>query len=249
MPREDWIVGELAGRVDWAPGLATFRLDGEVPDFLPGQFTRVGLDFGEEEPLSRPYSLASAPGDSVELFVVRVDGGALTGPLFDAPLGTPVWVHRRAAGAFTLDAVPDAPELWLVCTGTGLAPFVSMLRAGEPFRRWERIILVQSVRFADQLAYAEELTALSAASAGRMQRVCLVSREAVNGALHGRVTDALRDGALEAASGASLRPDRAQVMLCGNPEMVDEMQVLLEQRGMLRNRRRRPGHVTVEKFW
>lgn len=249
MAAEDWIIARLHQRIDWADSLATFVLDGEVPDFLPGQFLRVGMDLGEAEPTSRPYSLASAPGAPLELFVVRVEGGALTPSLFEAPLGAPIFVHRRAAGVFTLEGVPSASELWLIGTGTGLAPYISMLRDGGLFSRFERVILVQSVRYPTQLAYADEIAAEVAARGGRLTHLRLVSQGAAPGALRGRVTTALHDGSLEAAAGSALVPERAQVLLCGNPDMVIEMQSLLGERGMSRNRRRAPGHVTAEKFW
>jgi ferredoxin--NADP+ reductase len=164
---DPWQCFRLRTRRDWAEGLATFHLDGETPEFRAGQFLRLGVDLGEREPLSRPYSVASAPGEPLEFFIVRVDGGALTPRLFDLPLGAELKVHPRAGGVFTLGMVPDAETLWFISTGTGLAPFVSMLRQGEPFERFERVVVVQCVRQPEQLCYVEELNALGGGQAGQ----------------------------------------------------------------------------------
>ncbi|MCK6524063.1 ferredoxin--NADP reductase, partial [Myxococcota bacterium] len=218
-------------------------------EFNAGQFLRLGVDLGEREPLSRPYSVASAPGEPLEFFIVRVEGGALTPRLFDLPLGAELKVHPRAGGVFTLGMVPDAETLWFISTGTGLAPFVSMLRQGEPFARFERVVVVQCVRQPDQLCYLDELSALAAARPGRLTQVNLATRAPAENTLFCRITQAFEDGRLEQAAEASLTPERAQVMLCGNPEMVADMQTLLGERGMRKNRKREPGHITVEKYW
>ena len=246
---DPWQCFRLRTRRDWAEGLATFHLDGETPEFRAGQFLRLGVDLGEREPLSRPYSVASAPGEPLEFFIVRVDGGALTPRLFDLPLGAELKVHPRAGGVFTLGMVPDAETLWFISTGTGLAPFVSMLRQGEPFERFERVVVVQCVRQPEQLCYVEELNALAAARPGKIRQVNLATRAAADGVLFCRITQAFTDGSLEEAAQATLTPETAQVMLCGNPDMLIDMQALLGERGMRKNRKREPGHVTVEKYW
>lgn len=249
MTTTQWLPCPLVERRDWAEGLATFVLDGPVPEFEAGQFLRIGVDTGEREPLSRPYSVASAPGQPLEFFIVRVEGGALTPRLFDLAPGDTILVHPRCGGAFTLASAPEAEVLWLVATGTGLAPYISMLRAGQLWDRFGQVVLVQGVRQGDQLCYLPELDALAQARPGRLRHLAVVSRQDYPGALRGRITSLLVDGQLEEAAGAPLRPESSHVLLCGNPDMVLEMQTLLEERGMRRHRKREPGHFTLEKYW
>lgn len=237
-----WTQVPLLERRDWAPGLATFTLGDVRPELTPGQFMSVGLE-GPDGVIRRPYSVASALGEPLEFFIVRVDGGALTPRLFDLSPGDRVWIDPRPAGAFTLRFVPPAPVLWLIATATGLAPYISMLRAGVT-ERFERVVVVQGVRTGDQLAYADELRAHP-----QVTWVPLTSREVHPGALTGRVTQALLDGRLEGAAGASLQPSDSQVLMCGNPDMLSEMFDLLADRGMTRNRRSAPGHITLERYW
>lgn len=243
-----WEEARVASWREWAPGLRTLRLEGRLAPFRAGQFVNLGLDL-EGERVQRSYSLASAPGQPPELFLVEVPGGRFTGALFALGPGQPLWVCPHAAGHFTLELVPPAPLLWLLCTGTGLAPYLSMLRTPEPWARFERLILVHAARERAHLAYGEELTALSAAHEGRLTRVGVVSREPAGEHLAGRIPALLAGGALEARAGATIDPASSQVLLCGNPGMIGEARALLEARGLRKNRRREPGHITVEAYW
>jgi ferredoxin--NADP+ reductase len=227
----------------------TLTVEAPLEPFRPGQFMNIGLPNGDE-PIFRAYSLASAPGAPLEVFLSEVESGAVSPSLFHMAVGDPVLIDPMPHGFFTLDWVPDAKELWLVATGTGLGPFISMLRSGEPFRRFEHVVVAHGVRRIDHLAYADELHALAAQVERRLTWVPIVSREQVPpDMLAGRLTSALVDGRLERAAGRALDPARAHLMLCGNPAMIDEMLDLLGQRGLRRHRARKPGHVTVEKYW
>src|SRR5262245_13703034 len=124
-----FIEGKIAVRRDWAPGLATLGLDAQLEPFAPGQFVNLALEL-DGQLVRRAYSLASAPGAPPEFYVNEVDGGAFTPALFRLQPGDRIWVEPKAQGFFSLDWLPPAEELWMVATGTGLAPFISMLRAG-----------------------------------------------------------------------------------------------------------------------
>ncbi|MGH8746768.1 MAG: ferredoxin--NADP reductase, partial [Burkholderiales bacterium] len=154
------------------------------------------------------------------------------------------------AGFLVLSEVPHAETLWLMSTGTGLAPFLSILCTEAPWQRYRRVVLVHAARFATELVYGELLGAISRErGAERFRRVTIVSREQAPGSLSGRIPAAIGDGRLEAAASAQLRPEISQVMLCGNPEMLREAAAVLGMRGMKKNRRRTPGQITVESFW
>lgn len=239
--------GRLLGRRDWAPGLSTLSIEAEVEPFTPGQFVNLALELdGQLE--RRSYSIASLPGAPLGFLVAEVPGGKLTPHLMQLAPGARVWVEPKPQGFFTLRWVPDAPELWLVATGTGLGPFLSILASEEPWQRFSRVVLVHGVRSADQLAHRAELSALSAERPA-LRVVPVLSREIATDCVAGRVTTALDDGSLERAAGLPLAPDRSHVMLCGNPAMIDEMTARLGARGLKKHRVRAPGHITVEKYW
>ncbi len=244
-----WLDGLVSDRQDWADGLMTLRIDAEIEPFRAGQWLNLGLRV-DGELVRRAYSLASAPGSPPEFYLTRVSTGSFTPRLFDLELGDEIAVERQPQGFFTLEYVPDVEELWMVATGTGLGPFIAMLRTNEPWERFKRIVLVHGVRTVEHLSYREELEERSKSHDARLTWVPVVSREPdAPSVVHGRVTSSLQDGELEKAAGLTLSPERSHVMLCGNPEMIADMTKLLEQREMRRHRKRRPGHISSENYW
>lgn len=241
--------GHLVARQDWAAGLATLEIAAEIEPFEPGQFVNLALELdGTFE--RRSYSIASPPGAPLRFLVTEVKEGKLTPHLLRLEPGHSIFVEPKPQGFFTLKWLPPARELWLVATGTGLGPFLSILGSEEPWQRFERIVLVHGVRDATQLAHREELAGLAARRAGRLVIVAALSRErAAPELLQGRITTLLAEGELERAAGVPLAPERSHVMLCGNPAMIEEMTKLLGARGLRKHRVRSPGHVTIEKYW
>ena len=246
---QGWSSGHLLARHDWAPGLVTLVVAAEIEPYAPGQFVNLALERrGAIE--RRSYSIASPPGEPLAFLVTEVPGGALTPDLVRLAPGDPLFVEPKPQGFFTLKWVPPAAELWMVATGTGLGPFLALLKSAEVWERFERVVLVHGVREAPHLAHRAELDRLTQTRSGRFSFVPVLSREpAERGILHGRVTTLLGDGSLEAAAGIALSPDRSHVMLCGNPGMIEEMTTRLGERGLRKHRVRTPGHVTVEKYW
>jgi len=216
--------------------------------FRPGQFMNLGL-YLPSGFVSRSYSLASAPGEPLEVLLARVGQGELTPALFELQAGAGIVVDTKAQGFFSFDFVPPHRELWMLATGTGLGPFLSMLRSGIAFERAERVVLAHGARGPVELAHRQELEELVAARAGAFSYVPVLSREPEAGQLSGRLTQVLPSGELEARAGLKLDANRSHVLLCGNPAMIDEVTAQLTERGLRRHRQRAPGHITTEKYW
>jgi ferredoxin/flavodoxin---NADP+ reductase len=237
----------VTARHDWAPGLMTLQLS-ERPQFRPGQFMNLGLALPSGF-VSRSYSLASPPGQPLQVLLARVDEGSLTPALFTLREGSTLSLDPTPQGFFTFDYVPPHRELWLIATGTGLGPFLSMLRSGEAFARAERVVLVHGVRGASELAHRAELEQLGAGGGGQFAYVPVLSRRPESALLSGRVTAHLASGELERRAGQLISPESTHVLLCGNPAMIEEVTTLLLARGLKRHRQRSPGHITTEKYW
>jgi ferredoxin--NADP+ reductase len=239
-----WLAGRVVANRHWTDALFSLQVEGAPLSFEAGQFVRIALDI-EGERIARPFSFVNPPAEPVhEFYGIVVPQGPLSPRLARLQAGDTLYVATNPAGFLVLSEVPDAKTLWLVSTGTGIAPFLSMLRTGTPWKRFENVVLVHAVRHAPELVYRELIAALP-----RVKYVPFVSREAAPGALSGRIPAAIRDGRLEAAAGQALSPDTSQVMLCGNPDMLRDAQAALLERGLRKHRRRAPGHVTVESFW
>lgn len=245
-----WTTATVERKTVWAPGLFTLSVAApEVSPFEPGQFLQLGLTpNGNEKRINRPYSVASPHGQTLEFFIVMVEGGQLTPHLWALNPGDKLDVSQKAAGSFTLKHSPDAKSLWLLATGTGIAPYIAMLRTDEPWQRYDRIIYVHGVRHQSDLAYQDELAAHIQQYGERFKSIAVVSRQDVPGTLRGRITTCIADGSLECAAGVSLGADSC-VMMCGNPDMLDETEKMLEDRGLKRHRVKSPGNIVVERYW
>ncbi|ATG72927.1 ferredoxin--NADP(+) reductase [Zobellella denitrificans] len=243
----EWIRGRVKARRQWSDSLFSLVVEAEVAPFKAGQFTKLALET-EEKKVARAYSYVNAPGQDPEFYLVTIPEGQLTPHLAGLAAGDEVLVQRQAAGFLTLDEVPPGRDLWLIATGTGVGPFVSILAEGACWERFEHIVLVHGVRFTDELGYRERILALTNDRAG-FHYVPFVSREAAAGAEPGRITQAIADGRLEARVGLSFSPEHSRIMLCGNPQMVRDSIQELKRRGLEKHLRRRPGQILMENYW
>ncbi|WXL25133.1 ferredoxin--NADP reductase [Ectopseudomonas mendocina] len=238
------------------PSLFTLRSTRDAGfRFQAGQFARLGVSKTDGSQVWRAYSMVSAPHDDyLEFFSIVVPGGEFTTELRRLQAGDDLLIEKQALGYLTLDRFADGCDLWLLASGTGLAPFLSILQGLELWQRFERVVLVYSARTAAELAYQPLIKGLMQQEhlieyAERFTYRPIVTREVVPECLHGRITDLLMNGELERSVGFRLEPERSRVMICGNPQMIDDTRALLKLRGLHLSLTRRPGQVAVENYW
>jgi len=240
----------------WTPSLFSFRCTRDVGfRFTAGQFARLGVRKASGAIVWRGYSMVSSPFDEfLEFFSIVVPGGEFTSELSQLAVGDEILIEKQAHGFLTLDRFVDGKNLWLLATGTGLAPFLSMLQDFEVWQRFERIVLVYSVRSEDELAYRDLLDEILAREyvaehAHKLIFVPVVTREKVPGSLGVRITDLLVSGELEEHVDLPMEAQNSRVLICGNPEMVEDCRMLLQKRDMQLSMMRKPGAVAVENYW
>jgi ferredoxin--NADP+ reductase len=244
-----WLEGRVLENRHWTDALFSLRVEAPHLPFEAGQFVRIALDVDGER-VARPFSFVNGPQDAMlEFYGVIVPEGPLSPRLARLAAGDALYIAPNPSGFLVLSEVPDADTLWLMSTGTGIAPFLSILAGDAVWARYPHVVLVHAVRRAAELTYRERLDALRARMGERLRVVSIVSREAAPGALAGRIPAAIDDGRLAAAAGRSLSVDGSQVMLCGNPDMVRDATGALKRLGMRKHRRRSPGQITAENFW
>lgn len=244
-----WIDGRVVANQQWTKQLHSLRVTAEISPFEAGQFTRLGL-LMDGEIVSRPYSLVNAPDERpLDFYFSMVPGGKLSPRLAQLRPDDEVLVAPQATGLLTLPQLPPARHLHLISSGTGIGPFLSLIRTGETWQRFERVVLVHAVRLAAELNYQETIQQVAAEHPQQFAYIPFVSREPCDFALPGRVPQAIVDGRLEARMGIALSAADSQVMLCGNPEMVNDVMAVLLTRGLTRHRRREPGQISVENYW
>lgn len=236
-----WLQARVVENRHWTDALFSLRVEAPRLAFQAGQFVRIAL----EEELARPFSFVNPPQDPMlEFYGIVVPEGPLSPRLARLRAGDRLLVASNPAGFLVLSEVPEVETLWLVSTGTGIAPFLSILRTDTS--RFRDVVLVHAVRHANELVYQDMIRQISKARS--LRYVTFVSREPAHGSLAGRIPSAIRDGRLEKAAGVALSGN-SHVMLCGNPDMLKDAQAALAERGLRKHRRRNPGHITVESFW
>ncbi|EHY76920.1 ferredoxin--NADP reductase [Stutzerimonas stutzeri] len=238
------------------PNLFTLRTSRDPGfRFSAGQFARLGVRKPSGCIVWRAYSMVSAPHDEfLDFFSIVVPDGEFTSELSRLAVGDELLVDKQAFGFLTLDRFPDGRDLWLLATGTGIAPFLSILQDFEAWQRFERIILVYSVREARELAYQQLIAELPQRDyldglGSKLLYLPVVTREQVPGALHGRITTLIESGELERAADLQLVPEHSRIMLCGNPQMIEDTRAVLKARDLNLAMTRRPGQVAVENYW
>jgi ferredoxin--NADP+ reductase len=221
--------------------------------FTSGQFTMIGLEV-EGKPLLRAYSMVSPHyDDKLEFFSIKVQDGPLTSRLQHIREGDRILVGKKPVGTLVLDNLTPGARLYLLATGTGLAPFMSLIRDPETYERFEKVILVHGCRQIAELAYGETITQALPEDEylGDLIREKLiyyptVTREPFQH--RGRVTDLIASGQLFADLGLPpLDPAHDRVMLCGSPQMLGDMKALLEEKGFIEGANGRPAAYVIEK--
>ena len=239
----------------WTDKLFTFTTTKPADySFTAGQYARLGMP-DEHGAIWRAYSMTSAPSDMLlEFYGILVPGGLFTSKLKDIAPGSKILIEKQPFGFMTVDRFADGEDLWMLATGTGIGPFISILRDPLVWQRFNRLILVHCVRTSEEFTYRQELDVLTChPSATHLKVIRTSTRDDASallpGALHGRITTLIENGGLEAAAGRPLVPEPARVMLCGNPDMIEETRRLLHERGMRPVRRAAPGQFVTENYW
>jgi len=249
MPTAKWVEGTVVEQIRWTDRLYSLRVQADIGSFEAGQHATLALPVGGEL-VTRPYSFANAPKEHPhEFHYMLLPEGPLTTRLARLEARDVVFLAPTASGLFVLSAIPDAERLWLLATGTGIAPYLSMLRTEAPWRRFQQIALVHSVRHANELAYGDTIAAIAKEHPGQFRFASLTNREEAPGSLPGRIVDTIVDGRLEKTIGLKLDPKGSQVMICGSPKAIGDITDALKPRGMRKHRRRDPGHISVENYW
>jgi ferredoxin/flavodoxin---NADP+ reductase len=244
-----FVEGKVVGVRRWTDRLFSIMVDAPVEPYQAGQFGKLVLEI-DGEVVARPYSYVNAPQERpLEFYYITVDGGPLTERLIGLVPGNTIYLAPKAAGFLILSELPPAENLWLLSTGTALGPFLAILKTPDPWSRFKDIALIHAVRHTHELTYRDQIDKLLAEHPGQLRYMPFVSREATDFALSGRVPDAIRDGRLQAKAGMELAPEKSQIMICGNPDMVKDTTDTLLAMGFRKNRRKEPGHITVENYW
>ncbi|HEX4353692.1 MAG TPA: ferredoxin--NADP reductase [Polyangiales bacterium] len=221
--------------------------------FKNGHFLMIGLEV-EGKPLMRAYSVASPNyEDHLEFYSIKVPNGPLTSRLQHLQPGDPILVSRRPTGTLVVNNVLPGKRLYLLATGTGLAPFMSIIRDPDTYERFEHVVIAHGVRVASELGYADYIRNelpqheyIGEQVQKQLHYYPTVTREPF--ANQGRITDLLENNKLCSDIGLpALDPDQDRVMICGSPSMLGDLVTMLEGRGFQEGSSHAPAHYTIER--
>ena len=268
---ENQLNATVVSRIDVTPELMIMRVvpdQWELPSFEPGQFSVLGLpssfarcteseaeeiSFPQEKMIKRAYSLASSSVAKAyfEFYISIVRSGSLTPRLFNLQRGQRVWLSNKTSGMFTLTNIEADTNVILAATGTGLAPYMSMVRSLLDNKNLARVAVLHGASHSWDLGYESELITLDRLWPA-FSYVPIVSRpeqEHLPWSGHkGRIQDLWLRQVVQAKWGGPIKPENTHIFLCGNPFMTDEMVELLEKDGFSVHSRKNPGQIHVEKY-
>jgi len=215
-----------------------FRFRVTKPDdfkFTAGDFTMIGLD---ESP-KRAYSITSAPGDDyLEFYSIKVSDGPLTSRLQNIVTGDTVYVSNQPTGSLILDNLTDGEDLWMLATGTGIAPFISLLRDPATKEKYKNLHLVWSVRTVAELAAYDEFL-----KNADVDYIPVVTQDGTWDGFTQRITDLIKKGVLM----SDAVPEKDKVMLCGNMDFNVEIRDILKSKDWVQGSRKSPGSFVLER--
>jgi ferredoxin--NADP+ reductase len=221
--------------------------------FRSGEFVMIGLMAGAK-PLLRAYSIASpAWSDTLEFYSIKAPDGPLTSRLQHLKAGDEVLIGRKPTGTLVHDALAPGRRLVLLSSGTGIAPFASLIRDPETYERYRDVLLTQTCRTAPELAYGAAIVAetrhdplVGEEATAKLRFVTSLTRAAH--ALEGRVTDLIRNGGLFSHVNApALDPETDRVMICGSAPMLHELKAVLSERGFVEGSNHEAGSFVIER--
>ena len=229
--------------------------------FRSGEFVMIGLP-GEAEgskPILRAYSVASPHfAEELEFFSIKVEDGPLTSRLQKIQPGDQILMARKPTGTLVLDALKPGKRLWLIGSGTGLAPWLSMARDPDAYDRFERLVVVHSVREVKDLAYRDlferdlfEDEYMGEEAKAKLAYYPTVTREAPPPGVHaGRITDLIQNGVFFSElglEGVAFNPAEDRIMLCGSMAMIKDVAAILEGQGLVEGSNHEPGDFVLER--
>lgn len=245
----EWVKGKVIALEHWTNTLFRIKIKALIDSFIPGQYAKLAL-FIDGKRITRAYSYVNAPSDNnLEFYLVKIPKGQLSPYLYKLSVGEEIMISKEARGFFILSTIPNCDTLWMIATGTGIGPYLSILQEGKDLMRFKKIVLVHAARLSCDLNYLPLMKKLYEYYNGKLYIQTIVSREKTATSLNGRITTLIENNLLEKTLGIFIN-HKSHVMLCGNPHMVrDTQKILQDTRQMQKNLRGQSGHISSEQYW
>jgi len=219
-----WVEAEITKVKKWTTKLFTIYVKANVNTFIPGQFAKLSI-IKNGKRIQRAYSYVNPPKrEELEFYISNISEGILSPVLYCLKPLEKIFINKESFGFFTLKNIKSCKTLWMMSTGTGIGPYLSMLQQNDnqELEKFHNIVLVHAVRYFNDLSYFNLIKKLKKKYQGKLIFKSIVSRECDKNSLIGRIPNLLENKKLEKSIGIKISKKSSHIMLCGNPNMVRE---------------------------
>ncbi|QJC30808.1 FAD-binding oxidoreductase [Enterobacteriaceae endosymbiont of Macroplea appendiculata] len=249
----DWITGKIKKIKYWPKNLFSIIIHANINMFLPGQFTKLSLKINNMQ-VQRAYSYINAPENkNHEFYIKNIICGKLTSYLKSLKYDDNIMIAKQAFGTFTIKNINPCQNLWMISTGTGIGPYLSILQDGQCFKKFKKIILVYSIPNMEYFSYYHLVRSLYKKYHKQLiVQIILTQQHHVNNEnfLYGRIPQLISNKILEHKINIKIHKDSTHIMLCGNPNMIKETKSILQHDyNLKKNYIDLQGHITTEQYW
>lgn len=246
-----WIVAKIIKIKKWENNLFSLILQANIDPFIAGQFTKLGYPLKNGKIIQRAYSFVNTPDEKfLEFYMILIKNGQFTSQIYNLKKLDELKIKKQSSGFFTLDHIHPCEKLWMLSTGTGIGPYLSILKNKKNTEKFNKIILIHAVRYKKDLSYLNDIYTLKKNYNGKLKIKFIISREKTNFSLIGRIPQLLETQELEKNINLYIEKNNSHVMLCGNPNMIQETKnILIKKRNLTKNLKRKPGDITSEHYW
>ncbi|CAL4324836.1 Flavodoxin/ferredoxin--NADP reductase [Buchnera aphidicola (Periphyllus testudinaceus)] len=247
-----WVKAKIKKIVYWKNNLLKISLKAPINKFIAGQFSKILIkNSSKNKKIQRAYSFVNPPKKKIiKFFITLVKKGEMSKEIMLLKKNEEIFISKNSFGFFTLKEIQPSKNLWMISTGTAIGPFLSILQENNETKKFKKIILIHSVRYFSDLKYLNLIKKLEKKYKKKLIVAITISREKKNKFLYGRITKLFLNKTLEKFIGINMTNKNSNVMLCGNPFMVKEMfNILINEKKMTKNLRKKPGNITRENYW
>ncbi|QJC29052.1 FAD-binding oxidoreductase [Enterobacteriaceae endosymbiont of Plateumaris rustica] len=247
----DWVIGKVKKIHYWTKNLFTIILNAKVNFFIPGQFTKLSLIINGKR-IRRAYSYINCPKNVNHEFYIKniKEKGNLTPYLHKLNINDEIMISKNALGSFTINNIQNCENLWMISTGTGIGPYLSILQNGSNLEKFKKIILIHALRYISDLSYINLINKFKNKLKKKLIVQIITSREKKQNYLQGHIPKLINNGSIEKKIGILINKNNTHIMLCGNPNMIYETQKLLQEKyDLSKNLKNKKGNITIEKYW
>ncbi|CAL4324884.1 Flavodoxin/ferredoxin--NADP reductase [Buchnera aphidicola (Chaitophorus sp. 3695)] len=247
-----WVKAKVQKIKYWKKNLLYISLKAPIDKFIAGQFSKIRIENSyTHKKIQRAYSFVNPPqSNKIEFFITLIKNGIMSKKLASLKIKQEILISKKSYGFFTLKEIKPSKILWMFSTGTAIGPYLSILQEKNDTKKFKKIILVHSVRYFSDLKYLKLIQNIKKTYQGKLITIITISRENKQHFYYGRIQKLLLNNKLEKDISINMNPKNSNIMLCGNPNMVEDLfKILVKEKNMTKNLRKKPGNITRENYW